>query len=89
MLSEYPQEFITSISKPSRSSYHSPETTKQITAIIPLVEGVSETFKRIGNRFTVRTKQTFCGTLMRTGPITEATQMKQCVYIIPCERGRC
>jgi hypothetical protein len=76
MLIEYPQEFITSILKPLRSSHHSSETTYQSIVIISHVKGISEKFKCIGNRFNVRTKQTPHGNLMETGPITEEKQMK-------------
>jgi hypothetical protein len=89
MLIECPQEFITSILKPLRSSNHPSETAYQGTVIIPHFKGISEKFKRIGNRFKVKaifkTKQTLRVTLLETGPITEAKQMKQCVYNIPCE----
>jgi hypothetical protein len=93
MLIEYPQEFITSILKPSRNSHHSSETASQSIVIFSYVKGISEKFKHNGNKFNVRTifktKQTLHGKLTKTGPITEAKQMKQCVYKIPCECGRC
>jgi hypothetical protein len=53
MPSAYPQEFITSILKPSRSSHHSSEKPYQGT-VIPYVKGISEKFKCIGNQFNVR-----------------------------------
>jgi hypothetical protein len=70
MLSEFPQEFIMSILKPSRRGHHSSETTYQNTAI-PYVKDISKKFKHIAYWFNVRTicktKQTLCGTLMKTG----------------------
>jgi hypothetical protein len=56
--------------------------------VIPYVKGISEKFRHIGNHFNVRTlfktKHTFHGTLMKTGLVRDAQQMKQCVYNIPC-----
>jgi hypothetical protein len=34
-------------------------------------------------------KHTLRGTLMKTGPVRDAQQTKQCVYSIPCDCGRC
>jgi predicted GIY-YIG superfamily endonuclease len=49
--------------------------------------GISEKFRHTGNHFNVRTifktKHTLCGSA------GDAQQTKQCVYSIPCERGRC
>jgi hypothetical protein len=93
MLSEYPQEFIPSISKRLRSSYLSSQTTYKSTVIISSGKGISEKVKSNGNQFNVRTifktKQTLRGMLVGTGPIIESKQMKQCVYNIPLECGRC
>jgi hypothetical protein len=93
MLNEYPLGFINSIMKKSRSNRSSADTTYQGTAIIPYVKGISEKFRRIGNRFNIRTifktKHTLRGTLMKTEPVREAQQRKYCVYNIPCECGRC
>jgi hypothetical protein len=76
------------ILKSVRSS-HSSQTTYQSIFIIPHVRDISEKFKHTGNRLNVwtrfKSKQSLHGTLMKTGPITEAKQMKQCVYNIPCE----
>jgi hypothetical protein len=61
--------------------------------IIPYVRVISEKFRCVGNRFNVRTifktKHTLCGTLMETGPVGDVQQLKQCVYSIPCDCGRC
>jgi hypothetical protein len=54
-LNKYPQEFVDSIMKPSRSSSPPSDTTYQSTVIIPYVKGLSEKFKRTGNNFIVRT----------------------------------
>jgi hypothetical protein len=60
---------------------------------IPYVRGISEKFRCIGNHFNVRmifkTKHTLHGTVMKTGPVRDAQQTKQCVYNIPCDCGRC
>jgi hypothetical protein len=89
MLIEYPQEFIGSVMKPSRSNYPS-DTTCQGT-VIPYDKGISEKFRCIEKRFNVRiifkTKHTLCGTMMKTGPVTDA-QQTQCVYSMPCDCGR-
>jgi hypothetical protein len=55
MLNEYPQEFVDSIMKLSRSNSPSSDTVYQDTVVIPYVAGISEKFKRTGNRFSVRT----------------------------------
>jgi hypothetical protein len=93
MLNEYPQEFNDSIMKPVRSNRLSSDTIYQGIVIIPCGKGISEKFRHIGNRFninvTVKTKHTFCGTLMKTGPVRDGQQMKQCVYNILCDCGRC
>jgi hypothetical protein len=57
------------------------------------VKGISKKLRCIGNCFNVsiifKTKHTLQGTLMKTVPVREAQQMKQCVYNIPCDCGRC
>jgi hypothetical protein len=88
MLSEYPEEFVD-----STRNRPSPDTVYQGTVVIPYAKGISEKFRRIGNRFNLRTifktKHTLRGTLMKTGPVRDAQQTKQCVYNIPCDCGRC
>jgi hypothetical protein len=53
---------------------------------------VSKKFGSIGNRFNLRTifktKHTLRGALMKTGPVRDAQQTKQCVSSIPCYCGR-
>jgi hypothetical protein len=89
---EYPQEFVDPIMKPARSNSPSSDTIYHGTLIIPNVRGISEKFRRIGNRFNVRTifktKHTLRET-MKTMPVTDAQQTKQCAYSISCECGRC
>jgi hypothetical protein len=57
------------------------------------VRDISEKLRPNGNRFNVRTifksKHTLHGILIKTGPVTDAQQMKKCVYSIPCDCGRC
>jgi hypothetical protein len=54
---------------------------------------ISEKFRRIGNRFNVRnvfkTKLTLRGALMKTGPVRDSQQTKQCVHNIPRDCGKC
>jgi hypothetical protein len=54
------------------------------------VKGISEKFRRIGNRFHVKTifntKHTLRGTLIKIGRVRDAQQMKQCVCIT-CDCG--
>jgi hypothetical protein len=76
MLNEYPEEFVDSMMKPSRRNRPSLDTIYQGTFIIPHVKGISDKFKRIGNRFNVRnsfkTKRALRGTLMKNGPVRDA-----------------
>jgi predicted GIY-YIG superfamily endonuclease len=58
---------------------------------IQYVKGVSEKFKRIGNRYNVRifrTKHTLRNSLMKTRPNTDPQRTAECAYSIPCECGR-
>jgi hypothetical protein len=93
MLGEYPKEFVDSVMKPSEKNRPSSATVYQGTVVIPYVKGTSEKFRPIGNRFHLRTifktKHTLRGTLIKTGPVRDAQQTKQCVYNIPCDCGRC
>jgi hypothetical protein len=92
MLKEYPQDFVDSIMKPSRSSHPSSDTIYQGIVIIPYVKGISKKFGCIGNRFNIRTifktKHTLRGTLMKTGPDRDTQQTRQCVYNILYDCGR-
>jgi hypothetical protein len=88
MFNEYPQEFVDSIMKPSRSNCPS-DSMYQGMVIIPYVKGISGKVRRIGCRFYVRTifqtKHRLHEALMKTGPVRHALQMKQCVCNIPCD----
>jgi hypothetical protein len=79
--------------KPSARYRPSSDRVYQGTVVIPYVKGISEKFRHIGNRFDLRTifktKHTLRGTLMKTGPVRDAQQRKQCVYSIPCNCGGC
>jgi hypothetical protein len=93
VLNEYPQEFVDSVIKPSRSSRHSSDTIYQGTLIITYIKGISEKLRRNGNRFNLRTifktKHTLRVTLMKPGQVGDAQQTKQRVCSIPCDYGRC
>jgi hypothetical protein len=51
--SEYPQEFVDSMQKPSRSSH--PSDNIQGHGHYPIVQGISKKFRHIGNCFNFRT----------------------------------
>jgi hypothetical protein len=55
MLNVYPKEFFDSVMKPSIRNCPSSDTAYQGTVVIPYAEGISEKFRRIGNRFNLRT----------------------------------
>jgi hypothetical protein len=59
---------------------------------IPYVKGASEKFKRIGNRYNIRTifktKHELRSSLMKTRPERDPQQTARCIYSIPCECGR-
>jgi hypothetical protein len=78
--------------KPSRRNRPSSDTIYQDTIIITYVKGIFKKFRYIGNRFNARTifttPHTLHGTLMKTGPVRNSQQKKQCVYNIPCDCGR-
>jgi hypothetical protein len=88
MLNEYPKKFVDSVMKQLPRNRPSSDTIFQDTVVIPYAKGTSEKFRRIGNRFNLRTiinnKHTLRGTLMKS-----VQQNKQCVYSIPCDCGRC
>jgi hypothetical protein len=56
------------------------------------VKGISDKFKRIGNRYNIRTifktKYTLRNTLMRTRPMSDPQLTAHCIYNIPCKCGR-
>jgi hypothetical protein len=55
MLNEYPQDFLDAIMTPSTSNRPSSDKIYRHTVIIPYVKGISEQFRRIGNRLNIRT----------------------------------
>jgi hypothetical protein len=71
--------------KPLRNN-HPSDTIYQVTINIPYIKGISEKFRHIGNCFSVRI--TF-KTVMKSGPVRDAQEMKQCVYNIPYDCGKC
>jgi hypothetical protein len=83
MLNEYPKEFANSAMKPLAINRPTSDRVYQGTVIIPYVTGTSEKFRHIGNHFNLKTifktKHTLHGTMMKTGPVRDAQQTKQCV----------
>jgi hypothetical protein len=61
--------------------------------VISYVRGISVKFRQTGNHFNIRTvfktKRTLHGALMIARPYRDIQDMRQCVYYIPCECGRC
>jgi hypothetical protein len=88
----YPQGFIDSVINSKGSSRLNEEQKPLGSVYIPYVKGVSEKFKRIGNRYNIRkifkTKHTLRSSLMKTRPERDPLQTAQCFYSIPCECGR-
>jgi hypothetical protein len=83
MLNEYPKESVDSIMKPWARNRTTSDTVYQGTVVIPYVQDISKKFRRIRNRFSLRTifktKHTLRGTLMKTRPVRDAQQTKQFV----------
>jgi hypothetical protein len=93
MLNEYPKKIVDSVMKPSTRNRPSSGIIYQHTVIIRYVKGISEKLRRIGNRFNLstifKTKHILRETLMKTWPVREAQQTKECMYSIPCGCDRC
>jgi hypothetical protein len=93
MLNEYLKEFVDSVMKLSRSSRPSSGKIHQGTIRIlyvrvsPRNSDALETVSISGPFY--KTKHTLRGALMKTVPVGDAQQMKQCVYSIPCDCDRC
>ncbi|PNF31038.1 hypothetical protein B7P43_G17855, partial [Cryptotermes secundus] len=91
-LNGYPKGFIDSVINSKGSSRPKKEESPLCSVYIPYVKGVSEKFKRIGNRYNIRTifrtKHTLRNSLMKTRPKRDPQQTAQYVYSIPCECGR-
>jgi hypothetical protein len=87
------QCFKDSVMKSRKNNNPSTDKVAHSTVVIPYVRGISEKFLRTGNRYNIRTifktKHTLRGTLMTTTPDRGLQQIRQCVYNIPCECGRC
>jgi hypothetical protein len=87
-----PKVSLTRLCKSKDSSRPKKEDKPLSSVYIPYVKGVSEKFKRIGNRYNIRmifrTNYTLRSSLMRNRPERDQQQTTQCVYIIPCECGR-
>jgi ABC-type microcin C transport system permease subunit YejE len=78
MLDEYPQDSILKLSRNDRPSV----TIYQGMVIVPYVKDISEKFRYVGNCFnvrTIKTKHTLHRIWLKTGPIIDAQQTKQCV----------
>jgi uncharacterized protein (UPF0335 family) len=92
-LNGYPQRVIDSVMKSRKNNNPSTGKVPQSTGEIPYVRGISEKFRRIGNRYNVRTifktKHTLQGILITTRPDRGLQQTRQCVYSIPCECCGC
>jgi hypothetical protein len=88
MFNGYLKEFVDSIMKPfeKQSSFFRYSIWGQSSHMLRV-------FPRNSDKFNVRTifraKHTLHGTLMRTGLVRDAQQMKHCMYNIPCDCGRC
>jgi hypothetical protein len=91
-LNGYSQGFIDSVINSKGSSRPNKEEKPLGSVYIPYMNGVSEKFKRIGNRYNIRnilkTKHTLRSSFMETRLERDRQQTAQCVYSIPCECGR-
>jgi hypothetical protein len=85
MLNGYPKHFIDSITKSGRNNRPHPDTILHGTVVIPCARGISEKYRRIGNRYNIgtifKTKRTLSGILM-TRQDRDAQQIKN-VYKYP------
>jgi uncharacterized protein (UPF0335 family) len=93
ILNGYPQRLMDSIMKSRKNKNPSTDKVPHSTVVIPYIRGISEKFRRIGNRYNIRTifktKHIPRGTLMTIRPDRGLEQTRQCVCSIPCECGRC
>jgi hypothetical protein len=80
-LNGYPQGFIDSVINSKGSSRLNEEQKPLGSVYMPYVKGVSEKFKRIGNRYNIRTifktKHTLRSSLMKTRPERDPQQTAQ------------
>jgi hypothetical protein len=90
----YPKHFVgTTINKLGKKNYPITQSNEACTVVIPYVKGISEKFKRIGNKYNIKTifktKHTLRNIFIRTKPDTKSQlQIRHCIYSIPCECGR-
>jgi hypothetical protein len=91
-LNGYPRGFIDSVINSKGSSRLNKEQNPLGSVYVSYVKGLSEKFKSIGNRYNYRTifktKHILRSSLMKTRPERDPQQSAQCIYSIPCERGR-
>jgi hypothetical protein len=87
----YPKHFVdTTINKFGKKSYPSTQSKAACTVVIAYVKGISDKFKRIGNKYNIKTvfktKHTLRDIFVRTKLHTKSQQqIKHCIYSIPCE----
>jgi hypothetical protein len=91
-LSGYAQAFIDSVINSIGSSRLNKEQNALGSVHIPYVKGISQKFKRIGNRYYSRTifktQHPLMRSLMKTRPEGGPQQTAQCIYSIPYKCGR-
>jgi hypothetical protein len=91
-LNGYRQGFIDSVINSKGCSRLTEERKPLGSVYIPYVKGVSEKFRRIGNRYNIRTilktKHSLRSSLMRTRPERNPLHGAQGIYSIPCECGK-
>jgi hypothetical protein len=85
-LNGFPTKLINSVIKNTGGNNRLRNDVKPIgSVVIPYVKGISDKFKRIGNRYNIRTvfktKYTLRNTLMRTRPMSGLQQTSHCIYI--------
>jgi hypothetical protein len=83
----YPQGFIDSVINSKRSNSPNKEEKPLVSVYVPCVMGISEKFKRIGNRYNIRIIFNR-SSLMKSMPERDPQQTAQYIYSIPCECGR-
>jgi predicted GIY-YIG superfamily endonuclease len=90
----YTQHLIDSVLKRTRAkSRRETDETRLSAVVIKYVKGISKKFRRVGERYNTKTvfktRQTLRTFSTRTRPHREVQDMRQCIYSIPCESGRC
>jgi hypothetical protein len=92
-LNGFPPKLINTIINNTRGNNQLRNEVKPTgSVVIPSMKGISDKFKRIGNRYNIRTifktKHTLKNTLMRTRPMSDPQLTAHCIYNIPCKCGR-